>query len=47
MDGLKRRLLSRFLIKHICLDKCSNLEQADVMRIKEFVQNVEWDGAED
>jgi hypothetical protein len=46
MDGLKRRLLSGFPIECIRLDNCDNLKQADVMRMKEFVQDVEWDGKE-
>ena len=46
MDGLKRRLLSGFPIEYIRLDECLNLKQADVMRMKEFVQDVEWDGKE-
>jgi F-box-like len=44
VDGLKRRLLSGLPIEHIRLDKCFNLKTADVMRMKEFVQDVEWDG---
>jgi F-box-like len=45
MDGLKRRLLSGFPIEYIRFDACYHLKQADVMRMKEFVQDVEWDGA--
>jgi hypothetical protein len=46
MDGLKCRLLSGFPIECIRLDTCYDLKQADVMRMKEFVQDVEWDGKE-
>jgi F-box-like len=46
MYGLECRLLSGFPIKYIRLDECVNLKQADVMRMKEFVQDVEWDGWE-
>ena len=45
MDDLKHRLLSGFPIEYIRFDECSNLKQADVMRMKEFVQDVEWDNA--
>jgi hypothetical protein len=45
MDGLKRCLLSGVPIEHIRIDKCGDLKQATVMRMKEFVQDVEWDGA--
>jgi F-box-like len=44
VDSLKHRLLSGFPIEYIRLDMCSDLEKADVMRMKEFVQDVEWDG---
>jgi F-box-like len=44
MDSLKHRLISGFPIEYIRLDMCSDLEKADVMRMKEFVQDVEWDG---
>jgi F-box-like len=45
MDGLKHRLLSGFPIEYIRVHKCSNLKQADVIRMAEFVQDVEWDVA--
>jgi hypothetical protein len=44
MDGLKHRLLSGFPIEYIRFDKCPMLKQVDMMRMKEFVQDVEWDG---
>jgi hypothetical protein len=44
MDGLKCRILSGFPIEYIRLDECFRLKQADVMRMEEFVQDVEWDG---
>jgi len=43
MNGLKHRLLSGFPIKNICLHACE-LSEVDVTRMKEFVQDVEWDG---
>ena len=46
MDGLERRLLSGIPIEYIRLDTCYDLRKADVMRMKEFVQDVEWDGKE-
>ena len=46
MDGLKRRLLLGFPIEYICLRQCINLEKEKVMRMKEFVQDVDWDGVE-
>jgi hypothetical protein len=45
MDGLKHRLLSGFPIEYIRFDECFDLKQAGVMRMNEFVQDVEWDGA--
>jgi hypothetical protein len=43
MDGLKLRLLSGIPIEYIRLHRCSNIETETVMRMKEFVQDVEWD----
>jgi F-box-like len=43
INGLKNRLLSGFPIKNIYLRKC-DLSEADVTRMKEFVQDVNWDG---
>jgi hypothetical protein len=45
IDGLKCHLLSGFPIENIRLFRCGNLKKRDVMRMKEFVQDVEWDGA--
>jgi hypothetical protein len=42
MDGLKCRLLSGFPIKKLSLYACFYLWEADVIRMKEFVQDVEW-----
>ena len=43
MNGLKHRLLSGSPIKNICFRKCG-LSEVDVTRMKEFVQDVDWDG---
>jgi hypothetical protein len=43
MNGLKHRLLSGFPIKKIRLRTC-DLSEVDVTRMKEFVQDVDWDG---
>jgi F-box-like len=43
INGLKNRLLSGFPIKNICFRICFNLKKTDVIRLKEFVQDVEWD----
>jgi F-box-like len=43
MDSLKHRQLSGIPIEHICLRNCFNVRTENVMRMKEFVQDVEWD----
>ena len=43
VDGLEHRLLSGFPIEYIRLHRCYYLKRADVMRMKKFVQDVEWD----
>jgi F-box-like len=45
MDGLKHRLLSSFPIEYIRVHRCYNFKRADVMHMKEFVQDVECDCA--
>jgi F-box-like len=43
MNGLKYRLHSGFPIKNIFVRSC-DLNEVDVTRMKEFVQDVKWDG---